>query len=354
MNLFEILVFSKPIYKSNGSLVRYTLQDGEILYDLSYAMNFTLNYVNTDLSLRGNQSVGLFTFYWLLKALETEKIDYSAMYRVMVELYTKNIAFLSPFHTLNAVCVVQYQPSISRIYPLFIRKLKFSVIMVHLLAVLLIIGLLYMDATVIDKRNDFFLHFINVQAILFGVSIKYSSYWSHQRLLIGITLFSLLIFGNTFQGKIVRQLSVFSYDQNIKTMQQLVESDTVLESVSTFINILKPSFKENNKSSSGLLYSKQFIGDDNTHEVTAHEICAGRKNKNVGFLTRKKFADYHKAMLYCTGKTQEKSVFKLYQNHQCHSIYRLVSQKLHHTLMLSMKIYYEYLSLDFYVKLIRY
>lgn len=297
INIFETVMFSKPIKRADGSIEKYILRDGEILHDLSFAMNFTLEFIDVDFSKRGNITVNLFHFNWLLNALETEQIDYSAMYRVMVDLNTTNVAFLQPFTTAKGFCVVQNRPSLSHIGTYVFGFFSATALLVDIVANLLTIAVMQVGDIVINQTSDPVLHVLNLNGMLCGVSINYSTRAGHQLILMGVTLFAFIIFGNTFQGTIVSQLSTPNVDANIQTIQELVDSDTVLEAVNTFFNLLKPE-EGDNASLSVRLYQKLKLGDDNTHTTTAKLIAKGRLPKNEGFLTRSGFAFYLRALHY--------------------------------------------------------
>lgn len=260
-----------PDVYTNGTITKFTLQDGEIMHFLAGAMNFDPLYVFPKDGVPYGHKLPNGSITGSLKDIDNGDADILANLRPVKDYGQKKSEFLFPPDTMNIAFIVPKIPEGSTVSFLEIYSLQSSIL----------IGLTYFMYILIWKVLDKYCRCTNlrrkpksvveVAVWTFGNYLLVSQPGKdlmHERCLYSGLIFFSMINAFTYQATMVEHLTSSVVSQDINSMQDLAETDLKVITVTGFKELLKDiAYAEGSAKYFMDLYRRQELVDNQTELV---------------------------------------------------------------------------------------
>lgn len=246
---------SEPIRNESGHIIGYDLADGGFLTCLTEYLNFTPNFVYSNLS---QDDEFLISLLYTSTVTENRIAMFSSNARFVLN-FTKlnNTVFLDPCDDIKMLYVVpvSYQESPLNIfvYNVFSATAKW----VYISSILIFISfwtiIRYCYNKIYNNTSPNNIIIISI-SILMSTSVRQPPQLYNRIMFLSIVLFTMVI-SNTYQGTITTQLSIKSTPHQINTLEELFDSNLKISSTD-FIKEYISSSNKNEGNIWSLLNSK--------------------------------------------------------------------------------------------------
>lgn len=302
VDIFDRPMYAKAVYNRHGKIDRYLLVEGTIIDLLSYYLNFEIEYTQLNTYHEPGERYSNGTVTHGMALIEYEKVNYSAVTRLLLPYGLKNTAYLYPFESFRAVFVVPKSYTTTKISLAGIGLFDLTTIIMVWVCILCCMIVRYIihksSCSTTKDTADFFQLATQIIGFQNGISQSISSLKrSSDRLIIISCLIIYLVVGNSYQGSILSQIRSNEMLDQINSLEELLNSDLELYNFLSVENLFKPDDNQHEDSYTvrNLLHFRMTRFDNGTLE-NACEIW--RQGTKMGILMRYKLAKYIASYCY--------------------------------------------------------
>lgn len=301
VDLYPRAMYAEAIYDKYGHVERYHFIEGLIIDLLSRMMNFKIIYSLLNKTKMPGIVLPNGTVIDGLALIEFEKVNYSAVSRLIVPSGLNNTAYLYPIEIFDAHFVVPKLYPISSIslsgFGLF-DMTTIIMIWVSVVCCIIVRYIINVVEATQDNRPEVLRLASQVIGFQNGISQPISNISStSDRIIIISCLILYLTVGTSYQGLILAQLQEKETNQ-INTLQEVLDSDLQLFNTIDVPDIFKPDETRKELSVRNKIYYKFKETIKQFHKIMENKCEKWQAGEKMAILTREKSAKYYVGTCY--------------------------------------------------------
>lgn len=287
------LTYTNPVYDHKGNLVRYIGIHGEVVEAIRHSMNFKISFVKKFTDTPQIMQVSKRTS----DLVRDRKIDLIGDSRFLNKSGIDKSFPLMPLTTTSIVCALPSKRE-SHVINIFYGFLDETATILLYISTVVVMICLYCSV----KRHSFSITILDMIGIQFNISRSLQKYHRILSRFVLLLLFILnLTIVSTFQGNIISRLNIASKVKQINTLNDLVQENITILTLSPFYYLLKPE-KFDSESIHDKVFKQFMFNDEFRNPETVYKISMGEMPSNIGTLIRKPQAIFLQAQYSDKGR----------------------------------------------------